>query len=92
MAWERSLIAGIVITLAALWIVRVGSVRVLEHLATAAAGAGLSAAIHSWFWTFDVAVLPKLNNVYPGWGMLLVIVSSPVAFISSYAIARASDD
>jgi hypothetical protein len=86
---EVSLIAGIVLTLAALLMLRSGSLHLLGQLATGAAGAGLAAAGYFWYFIFRLDLIPDLRpfGAYPGWGMLLVILSSLVAFVASCAIS-----
>jgi hypothetical protein len=86
---EVSLIAGIVLALAALLMLHSGSPHLLVQIATAAAGAGLAAAGYFWYSIFRLDLIPVLrpSGVYPGWGMLLVILSSFVAFVASCVIS-----
>ena len=66
-----------------------GSLHLLAQFATAAAGAGLAGAGYFWYFMFRLDLVPDLRpfGVYPGWGMLLVFLSSLVALVASCAIS-----
>ena len=70
-----------------------GSPHLLAQLTSAAAGAGLAAAGYCWYSIFRLDLNPvlKLSGDNPGWGMLLVILSSLVAFVASCVISVSGD-
>jgi hypothetical protein len=86
---EVSLIAGIVLTLAALLMLGTGSLHLLAQIAAAAAGAGLAAAGYFWYSIYRLDFIPAFTTVgvHLGWGMFLVILSSLVAFVASCVIS-----